>query len=278
VIASSGTGLLPCNLEGSFATQTDAASPLEISDFIPGHDWLSGALENHFSSSASTLTRYGVIQASSQGILDGGGEYHGAEAMGVFRDRWTVQSPSVSNGSAGTLSFRTTVTGALSTTGNGVADGEVAYLVNGAQQTLFRAQATINTSPATLYSETDTISGFSAFNGSTSGSDEISSLPIPIVFGTPFDVRLALLSYSLPNQSAVATSDWSAVITGIEVRGPANELIGNFAITSESRTPYGANGVALPTVPALPLAALGLAAAALGTLGIRALRRGSAEA
>jgi hypothetical protein len=270
-------GIAPCGLAGSLNAQTDPASPLEVSDFITGHDWTSGAQENHFSSSASTLTRHGVIQVSSQGILSGGGDYHGAEAMGVFRDRWTVTSPSVSNGSNGTLLFRTTTSGALSTTGSGVANGELAYLVNGAQQLLFRAQATSHTTPPSFFSETDAISGFSLFNGSTSGSDEVASFAIPIVFGTPFDFRLALLSYSIPTESSVATSDWSARVSGIEIRGPANQVVGDFAIASDSGAHYRADGIALPTVPALPLAALAAAAAALGAGGARALRRGRAR-
>ena len=82
------------------------------------------------------------------------------------------------------------------------------------------------------------------------GSGEISSAPIPFVFGTSFDYKVGLLVEAVSALSSVVDSDFHATITGVRVKGPGGELVTDFAIVSASGTSYGLGGVTTGIGPA----------------------------
>jgi hypothetical protein len=101
------------------------------------------------------------------------------------------------------------------------------------------------------------------------GTLMFSTLQIPIVFGTPEEIKVGLLAEAFQN----ATNDFSttATLTGISVVDGLGHPVTDFSITSASGTAYGPNGVegspAVPEPGAAWLAGLGLAA--LGVIGRR---------
>jgi hypothetical protein len=86
------------------------------------------------------------------------------------------------------------------------------------------------------------LGGFTVSLGSVSGSGEVSSSSIPFVYGTPFVLKVGLLSYTLPVLTSANECDFAALLTGIQVRGPASETVTDYAISSASGTAYGSAG------------------------------------
>ncbi len=233
-------GISLCALGGALRDQTATAGVL-----LDALSLVNYAFDtNLYTGSGRALARYGILEGESHSSLSGFGTYGGSQGMSVSRDRLTITSPSAANGSNGTLVFRTTISGSLAVAGNsGTIDVEIWYLVNGAGRVQMRARATTPTAIPVLLSQTDTVTGFTLVNGSMTGSDEVNSHAIPFVFGTPFDFRLALLAYTTPSLNSSGDSNFSARITGIEVRDAANQIVASFQVAADSGTTYGPNGV-----------------------------------
>ena len=201
--------------------------------------------------------------------------------MALARDVFTFTSPSVVNGASGTVQFLTTVSGGLSTvtgpgSGSPTADVEIYYRVNGVGPTLLmRSQAVGSTAPPflTWNASNSALPGFTLTPGALSGSNVVRSSSIPIVFGTPINFHLGLLTYaSGPAASSTIDSAFDVKLTGIEVRNAANQLVTNFVISSGSGTAYDSGGVVLPALPALSHPALLGVAVLLVMAGIREAR------
>lgn len=262
-------GIAPCGLAGGSSSRTSATSPLS--------DSLSLATGGSFSTNA--LSRYGALHAIAHAANAAVTSYRGAEAMALARDVFTITSPSVANGAAGTVQFLTTATGSLTNTTTTVstADVELYTRVNGVGPSLLmRAQADSGLALPflTANAASGTLNGFTRANGFLSGSQVLRTNPIPFVFGTPFSFHLGLLAYaSSPGGSSTVDVDFEATLTGIEVRNASNQLVTSFVIQADSGTPYDAGGLVTPALPTLGgLASIALAATLL-LAGAFALRR-----
>lgn len=151
--------------------------------------------------------------------------------------------------------FLITVSGGLSTTAYsqvGVHLSNQANGVAGGQPfALFRCYEFDATTIPNIYSWTGGgLAGFALSPGATSGSGEISSAPIPFVFGTSFAYKFGLLVDAVSNFSSVVDSDFQATVTGIQVKGPGGQPVTDFAVVSASGTPYGSGGVTSGIGPA----------------------------
>lgn len=264
--------LAACGVAGYQNSIIDTAGP--ISDSSATSVSIVGLV---YDGSSTAHARYGLVRASSHSNVTGIVGVRGGDGMAVARDDFTFTSPSVAKGANGTVTLFWTITGGLSNSGPGTNDTDMrcVYNVNGASPIgVMSSHAFLTTSPPSLSSTTDTIDGFTLTNGAISGSDELGSLAIPIVFGTPIAIQFALLADTVPFQGGVNDSELRVQLTGIEVRNSLDQILGDFAVSSSSGTAYGPEGLVLTGLPALPLpsllgGALALAIASVGILGPR---------
>jgi hypothetical protein len=236
-------GFAPCSIAGGLTDATALTGPITDTRALS-----TGWSSITYSGDTSVLADYGNLAAESHSTYAGGTSsltIAGAEGFGAFTDGFNITSPSVANGQSGTVFYYVTVTGGLSSTGGGYADVELDYKVNaGAAAVMFRCQASnpaVN--PFIVSIGNFGLGGFTLSPGTMSGSGEVKTGSIAFVFGTTFDLKLGLMAYSLPILSGVLNSDFTAILSGIEVRGPSNQLVTNFHITSTSGKLYGDGGI-----------------------------------
>lgn len=236
-------GLTVCGIPGGVDEQTSPTGPLSDERSLV-NTWSSGA----FNGTSSVTANYGRLSSQAQANYVGDTSaltVTGAEGFTIAADGFTITSPSFANGQAGTIVFRTTVNGGLSTTGPATAGLRLDYHVNaGAAVSMLRASVNGAASlPAIASIGSVGIAGFTRTPGNLGGSGEVVTAAIPIVFGTRFEYRLGLLTYAVPTLTSQVQSNFAAAITAIEVKGPGGVTVSDFAVTSDSGTAYGAGGV-----------------------------------
>lgn len=264
-------GLVPCSIAGGYRTTTVGGDG-PISD-ARSLSTSFGTPSNTFVGSALALARAGSVLAHASGTYTGSfGSlvYEGAASYGIFEDRLTATSPSVANGTPGTIRLTFDVDGEASVSGpppfNATADVEINYSVAGGSSfTLLRAQASrSDLLPFAISGTGAPLTGFTLAPGSFSGAGQVAGLFVPFTWGQPFDLKVGVLAASIPSPNMTALVDFTggATLTGIELRAN-DQPVANFAITSESGTGYGPNGVPEPSTCAMTLAgAASLAGAA----------------
>jgi len=236
-------GLVTCGVAGGFNDKMSPTGPLS-DDRSLSSAWNAST----FSGSTMSAVNYGGFTAQAHGEFSGdfaSRNVTGTESFGIACDDFTFSTPSFANGQPGTVVFRTTVTGGLSTTATGTAGVRLDYHVNaGPRYSMLSSSVDYSTLLPSLVSVGATgLAGFVRTPGAMSGSGEVSSAAIPIVFGTAFEFKLGLFAYAAPGLTSIVDSDFQATITGIEVRGPGGVLVTDFSITSSSGTPYAGSGV-----------------------------------
>lgn len=241
-------GLVTCGVPGDVADQLSATGPRSDQRSLT-NSWTGSA----FNGASSVAVNYGRLAAQAQVDYAGGTSsltVTGAEGFTVAADGFTITSPSFANGQAGTILFRATVAGGLSTTGPGTAGLRLDYHVNaGAAVSMLRANVVGPASLPNLASIGNVgLGGFTRTPGVLNGAGEVPTVAIPIVFGTRFEYRLGLLAYAVPTLTTLVHSDFTATITAIEVRGPGGQVVTDFEIASDSGTIYGAGGVVASAV------------------------------
>ncbi len=241
-------GLATCGVPGDVADQLWTTGLRSDARSLT-NSWLDGA----FNGASSVDVDYGRFAARAQADYAGGTSsltVTGAEGFTVAADGFTITAPGIANGQAGTIVFRATVAGGLSTTGPGTAGLRLDYHVNaGAAVSMLRASVNGAGSLPSLASIGNVgLGGFTRTPGVLNGAGEVPTVAIPIVFGTRFEYRLGLLAYAVPNLTALVNSDFTATITAIEVKGPGGQVVTDFVISSDSGTVYGAGGVVVAAV------------------------------
>ncbi len=242
-ISPPAPGLAPCGVAGEIADTVSPTGPIYDARSLSAQ-WNT----NSFAGNCGGWTTYGRVSAAGHGSYSGStssSNVVGTEGMGICHDTFTITSPSVANGQTGGIVFYVTVTGGLSTTGTGTADVEIRSEVNaGATSLVLRSQVNNPTTVPFITSVGGTgLSGFTGVPGSISGSGQVKLASIPITFGTSFDFALGELAYAQPILTSNVDSDFSAVITRIDVTGPTNQPVPDAVITTGSGASYGPNGV-----------------------------------
>lgn len=179
-------GLAPCNVAGDFNTTTSPTGPLSDSRWlnIPFNNFD----HNTFAGATFATADYGKVGAQATGTFTGPYSnliVEGTEAYGKFRETFTITSPSVATGTAGTVRLKFTVDGSLSVSGpppfSSTSDVEVNYQTDaGPIFTLLRAQVTradlqpFISVPTAFGSQVGpgVFGGFTLAAGSVSGSRE----------------------------------------------------------------------------------------------------------
>ncbi|MBK7047309.1 MAG: T9SS type A sorting domain-containing protein [bacterium] len=236
-------GLAVCGVPGGVDELTSPTGPL-VDERSLVNSWPNGS----FNGTSSVAAEYGRLSSSAQANYAGDTSslnVIGSEGFTIAADGFTITTPSFADGQAGTVVFRTTVNGSLSTTGTGTAGLRLDYHVNaGAGVSMLRASVNGAASlPALASIGNIGLDGFARTPGHLDGSGEVVTVAIPIVFGTRFEYRLGLLVYAVPALTALVQSDFDAAITAIEVKGPGGVVVSDFTVTSDSGTSYGAGGV-----------------------------------
>lgn len=248
-VATPLAGLDTCGVAGGFDDVTSPSGPLSDERSLAS-SW-PAIPTNTFSGSAAATANYGSLSAHAHAEF--AGEFTnlnvtGSDGFGIADEGFTITSPSVANGQSGTVVFSITVTGAFSTTSNSAVGVQVSNRANGLAGgqpfQLFNCYlAGSATVVPNIYSWAgDDLSGFTRSPGGMSGSDQISSAPVPMVFGTSFDYKLGLMVEAVSALTSIVDSDFEAAITGIQVKGPGGVPVTDLVIVSASGTPYGAGG------------------------------------
>ena len=210
-------GLATCHVGGGYRTTT-APGRGPLSDVSGLSNSFGNPPPNTFSGTALSLARAGSVLASSNATFTGSFNsllYEGAASYGVFEDRLTPTSPSVPNGTAGTLRLFFTVDGQLAVTGpppaSSTADVEVNYSVAGGPSfTLLRAQANRpDQVPFATSGIGDPLTGFTAAPGSFGGHGDIRTFPFAFVWqaGPRSIAGPEFLTCLLPLQCCIAMSN-----------------------------------------------------------------------
>ena len=236
-------GLAACNVAGGFDGVTGVVGPLQRT-WSCNSSWFDGT----FVGTTLGQANYGRLVATAHAAFNGSASstnVTGSESFGRSNETFTITSPSVPNGQSGTMRVLVTITGGLSTTGNGTADVELNYRVGSSIYTMFRSQANNAAGLPFLISIGGIgLSGFASAPGSMSGSGEPSTFAHSIVFGTPLDLDLGLFAYAVPGASSTVDSHFEAHVSGLVVTGPGGQVLSDIVVTSGSGTSYTPGGVA----------------------------------
>lgn len=233
-------GLPACGVAGELRSASAPVGPLWDTLSI-ANAWGTGALDGSTAASA----RYGLLSASATSQYFGASSpitVKGTEGMARCDDVVTITSPGFATGQAGRVRLSVLVQGNLSTDGTGTADVELATGI-GADfpRFLFRAQVTGPAQMPFLASVSGgALSGFRTAPGSARGSQTVQTLLTPFVFGTAFDLRLALLTYTVPGLTSNTTVSFQARIVGVEVFDANGVPVTDFQLSSATGTSYGA--------------------------------------
>lgn len=242
-------GLDTCGVAGGFDHLMSPTGPLTDTRSLVS-SW-PATPTNAFSGSAEATANYGALSAHAHAEFAGMYDnlnVTGSDGFGIADEEFTITSPSVSNGQAGTVVFTFTVSGAFSTTSNSEVGVQLANsapgVVGGQPFLLFSCHLAgpASQTPSVFSWAGDDLSGFLRSPGAMSGSDEITGATIPIVFGTSFDYKFGLLVEAVSALTSMVDSDFDAEITGIQVKGAGGVPVTDFVIVSASGTSYGGGG------------------------------------
>ncbi len=238
-------GLAACGVAGGFDDLTAATGPIAGSRPLSS-SWSGSTFDGNSSAQAD----YGNLAATGHSVFAGSTSsttVTAAEGFGRCNDVFTITSPSVPAGQAGTVRFMVTVTGGLSAAGNGGASVELNYAVGGSSShySMFGSSVYGSGSLPSLHSlDGNGLSGFVTAPGAMSGSGEVTTFAHAIVFGTPIELDFGMMAYSGPGASSTVDSHFQAYVSHIEVTGPLGQVLPDFVASAASGTHYGSAGIA----------------------------------
>ncbi|MBS1826274.1 MAG: hypothetical protein JST93_13210 [Acidobacteria bacterium] len=241
-------GISACGYTGAVQNVSGAAGPL-LAEQITTAAYSDGGVFNGTARARADYGDLGVyVSASSNGGI-GGTDVTGASALARQIESMIIQNSAL-NGQAGVVTFTFTVSGSMLNVGSGLTHARLAY-----RQTpqslpgdgMFIASVNQNSTP--LLSFTPVVNNWVLSPGSLTGSASIQTAGLSMVFGSPFDLDVALMLYAIPRfGSGLGDMYGSAHLSGIAVRTSGGQLVTDFTVNSGSGTLYTADGVQ-STVP-----------------------------
>jgi hypothetical protein len=228
------------------------------------------------SGSSTASAEFGKVGAAGSGTMASSGDANtvaGFEAAALFTDSMTVPD-ALRNGQLGSAILHFSIDGSLA-----VSSGSAAFFANyqkdsGPIFTLMTASIQAGT-PTFFPSTGSGAAGYVVTPTSISGAGVFDTVPLDLVFGTPFDLTFGVFAYAIPRAGSASSSFAStALLTGIDIFDAAGRRIEDFSIVSGSGTLYGPRGVQVAAVPEPTTTAL-LATGLAAMLAARRRRRRS---
>lgn len=277
LVGNVGNGISDCGLQGSIANQTLPTGTATISNSVAAT--VGGG---PYIGTSSATASYGTLSSSAHGLMDGVTNTFGFSESGGFsrfNDQLVISSPTVANGSAGSVAYTFKVTANLTTprgTALTYASQNLAQLavaqnaivqgnVFGASTYPFSLGSVLGASDSTLRP------GFVYGQGSVVGSYDFSTIRLPFTWGATTDLTVGLAAVTFAATGGELDAQMRATLTRIDVFGANGAPIGDFKIDAASGSVYTADGVS--PVPEPPPAALLLAGLAVFALMSHRLRR-----
>ena len=297
------TILASTGISGTYRQTESTAVSLLTDSLTTSGSGNSGFGNWTFNGSTSTTVQYGQLKSESQATHNGNSDnatVNSAESFATVRDTFTPTSPTVANGTSGTMKIALTIDGSTSVTGTG-GNGllfRFGYSPNASvtnpPSTLLETSAHIYGNGYQIYGPHSSFGSFvtppgmtlnvGPLNGAgqpsfiTFGGTTTVYATVPIVYGASVDYLMGLMTWTeVGNGNGVMSSKFghTATITGIQLLDSGGTNVSNFSIASVSGTLYDANGVHLggtagaPEPTTLALVVCGMAA---GIVGVRRKR------
>lgn len=227
-----------------------------------------------YSGSTSATARYGQLRSQSQSTHTGASDnmtINNAESFSIFTESLAPTSPSVPNGTTGTMHIAMSLDGNLSVTGTGSV-GMVFRYDYGAPRPGYPAiNRTLLETSGIIYGNGYSIYGPHSYLGSyttptgmtldigplnaqnqpshiTFGGATIVYADIPVTFGSSAEFRMGLQTFTgVGNGNGTMSSLFgnTATMIGIQLFTSQGEIT-DFSLTSGSGTSYDAKGVYVP--------------------------------
>lgn len=248
-IGINGNGISDCGLQGSLVDNIAAFGPVTAANSVNAS--YSGG---NFAGTANAVSNYGVVGASSHGVVTGFTSTEDeAAGAGLWTDTLTINGGTPFT--QGSVKYTFTIDGSLNSGSNPPFTSQVLAGLGLQQGSFF--QGNIFTSSASSGS-TGTIlgntsyPGFTMGSGTVSGSGTFASVPINFIFGVPFTLEVGLYAEAFPATGSTSDANFLATagLTGIQVLDASGAPLTDFTIVSGSGAQYGASG--LISDPAAP--------------------------
>jgi len=250
-------GLPVGGLPGVERLKTSPSAPLLDSAAASGSDNSSFGIWSA-SGSSTANAEFGKVGAAGSGTMASSGDANtvvGFEAAALFTESMTV-ADALRNGQPGSAVLHFSIDGSIAVSG-----GSAAFFANyqkdsGPVFTLMTASIQAGT-PTFSPSTGSGAAGYVVTPTSISGSGVFETVPLDLVFGTPFDLTFGVFAYAIPRAGSASSSFAStALLTGIDIFDAAGSRVEDFSIVSGSGTRYGPQGVQIAAIPEPTTAAL----------------------
>jgi hypothetical protein len=255
-------GYGPCGYSGGYTTASAPTGPLNghtsLGPVILGPPGSTGFFDGTADARASYKSLGAAAHANIAGGLPGSSlAMFQSTGAATFSDTLTVLSPFVASFTAGTVRYRFSVDGSLSSLGApgpflfgetyAVLDvqhqgGPVFELMNAHVRRGGLGTISGNPPPA----------GWVTSMGSLSGGSTV-EIDMPMVWGQPWDLKVGLLAWAYGTADTNFLS--TARLTGLELFDADHHAVTTFSITSASGTDY-ASSIPEPSVAALLIGGL----------------------
>ena len=268
-------GVASCGYSGGFSTLNATVGPLLNSRSVTPVLVENPSNGTTFDGTASAVARYASLGAAAHAnisnIVGNRDALFSSLAAATFTDFITASSPSAATGTSGFVRYQFSVDGLLSSLGApasfffGDTYARLAMSQNRAR-TLGVMNATVPRGGLAKINGVEPPAGWTTSMGLLSGQSTFYSFDLPMVWGTPWELKVGLLAWAYGR----ADTDFltTAKITGVQMFDADHAPVTTFTLFSESGVNYAdANGPPSTTVPEPSAFAL----MALGVVGLAAV-------
>ncbi|MEP6835720.1 MAG: PEP-CTERM sorting domain-containing protein [Gemmatimonas sp.] len=273
-------GVAACGYDGGFNTLTATTGPLVNSRSLSPVGVEVPANGTTFDGTADSRASYGSLGAAAHANISApvtnGGALFSSMAAATFTDYLNATSPFVAAASAGFVRYRFSVDGSLSALGAsapfffGETYTELDISHNGGLS-LGVMNATVRRGELGKISNQSPPVGWTTGVGTLIGASTFFSLDFPIVWGTPWQLEVGLLTWADGRSDANFLN--TAKITGVELFDAAHAPITSFNLTAQSGIDYLNVGAPTPPSTTVPepdsVALLLLGIAVIGAVRVR---------
>lgn len=258
-------GVAACGYSGGFSTLSATVGPLMNSRSVAPVRVEYPDNGTTFDGSANSVARYASLGASARAnisdVVGNGDALFSSLAAATFTDFITASSPLVADASRGFIRYQFSVDGSLSSLGAQAPFffGDTYALLSISQDrapTLGIMNATVGRGRLGRISNGAPPAGWTTSMGQLSGQSTFYSLDMPMVWGTPWELKVGLLAWAYGRADADFLT--TAKITGVEMFDAARAPVTTFTLSSESGVNYADPTTTVPEPSAFASMLLGV--------------------